>query len=144
MRNTDFSYDKISVLSNDEDCGILPGERLNTNVEHNNYDCVAELAKEFIRKNFTSKIGVDDIAKTVFISQYHFSRIFKKYTRYSPYQYLIHVRLQHAIGLMYRKELSITEISFQSGFSSIDYFSTAFTKKFKLSPSGFRKTLGTS
>ena len=56
MRNTDFSYDKISVLSNDEDCGILPGERLNTNVEHNNYDCVAELAKEFIRKNFTSKI----------------------------------------------------------------------------------------
>jgi AraC-like DNA-binding protein len=43
---------------------------------------------------------------------------------------------------MYQKELSITEISFQSGFSSIDYFSAAFTKRYKVSPSGFRKTLG--
>ncbi len=155
MRNTDFSYDKTSILSSGEGCDILSGisltnhsglrsgERLNANIEHNNYSYIAELAKEFIRKNFARNIGVDDIAKKVFTSQYHFSRIFKKHTQYSPYQYLIHVRLQHAIGLMYQKELSITDISFQSGFSSIDYFSAAFAKKYKLSPSNYRKTLRT-
>ena len=156
MRNTEFSYDKTSIMTSSDGCDILPcisltndpmlrsGERLNANMEHNNYCHITELAKEFVRNNFTQNIGVDDIAKKVFISQYHFSRIFKKHTQYSPYQYLIHVRLQHAIRLMYQKELSITEISFQSGFSSIDYFSAAFAKKYKLSPSRYRKTLRTS
>jgi AraC-like DNA-binding protein len=144
MRNTDFSYDTISVTGNGDICEILPGISLgNANIEHGNYTCIVELAKEFIRKNFTRKIGVDDIAKNVFTSQYHFSRIFKKHTSYSPYQYLIYVRLQQAMQLMYQKELSITEISFRSGFSSVDYFSAAFAKKYKLSPSGYRKTLRT-
>src|SRR6266496_5450798 len=77
MRNTDFSYDKTSILSSGEGCDILSGtsltnhsglrsgERLNANIEHNNYSYIAELAKEFIRKNFARNIGVDDIAKKV-------------------------------------------------------------------------------
>ena len=102
---------------------------------------IVKIARQFIHHNFSSKISVAEIANKVFVSQYHFSRIFKKHTRYSPYQYLLHIRLRHARRLMLQKELSIKEITFQSGFSSIDHFSAAFAKKHTICPSDYRKKL---
>jgi len=102
---------------------------------------IVEVAKDYIHTNFCDKIRVEEIAKEVFVSQYHFSRIFKKHTRYSPYQYLLEIRLQHARKLMFQKGLAIKEITFRSGFSSIDYFSAAFTKKYLVCPSEYRKKL---
>ncbi|MBC7827887.1 MAG: helix-turn-helix transcriptional regulator [Chitinophagaceae bacterium] len=102
---------------------------------------VVEFAKQYILKNFSTKLDVEQIARKAFVSQYHFSRIFKKYTDSSPYQYLLEVRLQHARKLMNGTDLPIKEISFQSGFNSIDYFSAAFTKKYKICPREYRKLL---
>jgi transcriptional regulator GlxA family with amidase domain len=148
------SYVKRSLLSHEEGHEISPGstmanpigtvseKQINGNGE-NFHTQVVMRAEEFIRKHFDKNIGVDDIAKNVFLSQYHFSRIFKKQIRYSPYQYLLHVRLQYAIDLLYQNNLSLTEISFRSGFRSIDYFSSAFSKKYKVSPSKYRKALKT-
>ena len=102
---------------------------------------IVVLAKKYIHTNFSRKINVGEIAGEVFVSQYHFSRIFKRHTQYSPYQYLMLLRLQYARELMIQKQLSIKEISFRSGFNRVDYFSAAFTKKFKLCPSVYRKQL---
>lgn len=105
------------------------------------YTSIILEARQYIHHNFCQKITVDEIARKVFVSQYHFSRIFKKYTRYSPYQYLLNVRLQHARKLMCQPELSIKEITFKSGFSSIDHFSAAFSKKYGVCPSAYRRDL---
>ena len=102
---------------------------------------IVEVAKKFIYDNFSNKICVDQIAKNAFVSQYHFSRIFKRYTHYSPYQYLLNLRLEHSRMLMEKTRLSIKEITFRAGFSSLDYFSSAFTKRYKSCPSIYRKTL---
>lgn len=102
---------------------------------------IVKTARNYIHANFCDKIRVEEIAKEVFMSQYHFSRIFKKHTRYSPYQYLLEIRLHHARKLMFQKGLTIKEITFQSGFNSIDYFSAAFTKKHRVCPSTYRKKL---
>ena len=114
---------------------------INLNQDNDVYARVIQEARQYIHNNFCQKITVEEIAKKVFVSQYHFSRIFKKYTRYSPYQYLLNVRLQHARKLMCQEKLSIKEITFKSGFSSIDHFSAAFTKKYGVCPSVYRKEL---
>ena len=102
---------------------------------------IVKIARDFIHNNFATKISVDQISREVFVSQYHFSRIFKKHTNFSPYQYLLYVRLQHAKKLMHQRELSIKEITFQSGFSSIDHFSAAFAKKYTMCPTSYRRKL---
>lgn len=102
---------------------------------------IVAAARDYMHANFCDKLSVEEIAREVFMSQYHFSRTFKKYTNYSPYQYLLEIRLQHARKLMLQKGLTIKEITFRSGFSSIDYFSAAFSKKFSVCPSIYKKRL---
>ena len=112
----------------------------NSNVWSDEVEKVRQ-ARDFIHQNFTSKLTVEAIAKKVYVSQYHFSRIFRKHTRFSPYQYLLHIRLHHARKLMQRRDLTIKEITFQSGFTSIDYFSAAFTKRYRVCPTTYRRML---
>lgn len=98
-----------------------------------------EKAKQYLNENFSRNISLDELAKHCCISPFHFSRIFKIFTGYPVYQYLQLMRLKHAEMLL-TSALPVADIAFQSGFNSIDYFSAAFKKQYKLSPSAFRNT----
>ena len=128
-------------------CQVMP-ENGKSSVMRNRFEVtfagehhIVEVARKYMGDNFSNKISVEQIAKRAFVSQYHFSRIFKKHTQYSPYQYLLSLRLEHARMLMERTEFSVKEITFRAGFNSLDYFSAAFTKKYKVCPSLYRKTI---
>lgn len=98
-----------------------------------------EFAKEYINKNFSEDISLQEISTSSFISPFHFSRIFKKLTSFSPHQYLQNVRLKHAEMLLKCSSIPVSDIAFTSGFSSTAYFATAFKQKYKLSPVQYRK-----
>lgn len=98
-----------------------------------------ELAKEYINKNFTKDISLQEISTNSFISPFHFSRIFKKTTSFSPHQYLQNVRLKHGELLLKNSSLPVSDIAYTSGFSSTAYFATAFKQKYKMSPMQYRK-----
>ncbi len=66
---------------------------------------------------------------------------FKQFNIFSPYKYLQDLRLKNAEMLLKSTTLSITDVCFMSGFNSLDYFSTAFSKKYKLSPSKYRSAV---
>lgn len=99
-----------------------------------------ECAKSFIRENYSSKIQISDIAAAVFVSVFHFCRMFKKITGYSPYQYLMLVRLEEAKKLL-QKGMSVTEAALQCGFESIEHFSHAFGRYEKMPASIYRKKM---
>jgi len=103
-----------------------------------NHLTTIERAKEFILENFTKNISLSDLAKYCYVSPFHFSRTFKQFNLFSPYRYLQDLRLKNAEMLLKSTTLSITDVCFMSGFNSLDYFSTAFSKKYKLSPSKYR------
>ncbi|MEQ9426600.1 MAG: AraC family transcriptional regulator [Cyclobacteriaceae bacterium] len=95
-------------------------------------------AKAYMHANFSSSnLGIDRIASVSHLSRFHFGRTFKELTGYSPYEYLLKVRLHNARELL-KKDRNITEVAFQSGFNSLENFSNAFKKEYNQSPLNFR------
>lgn len=100
-----------------------------------------ERAKEYLFENFTNDVSLLELARHCYVSVFHFSRLFKQFTGYSPYQYLRQIRLKHAEQLIRITDLPVTDICFQSGFNRLDYFSTAFTKKYSIAPSRYKAAI---
>lgn len=116
-----------------------PSPNVITSKQKNNYLPTIEKAKQFISNHLHDDISLSDIAEHCHISPYHFSRLFKTLTGYSPYQYLIEVRLHYASVLLKNTDLSVTAIAFDTGFNSLEHFTASFTKQFNTPPSQFSK-----
>jgi AraC family transcriptional regulator len=95
-------------------------------------------AINFIHENYKNKINLNDICRIACISPYHFSRIFKNETGYSPYEYIIMIRLNHAKNLLKTTSLRIKEIAVETGFNSESNFVTCFKGHMDITPSEFR------
>jgi AraC family transcriptional regulator len=117
--------------------GTAVTERLKDSLKKNHLATI-EKAKIYLADHFTDDISLQEIADHCFVSAFHFSRIFKTFTAYSPHQYLLNLRLKHAEMLLKNTQLPVTDICFSSGFNSLEYFSAAFGQKYKHAPSRFR------
>ena len=84
------------------------------------------LATDYIRKNVSKKISLEDIASAVGLSMYHFSREFKKTTGYSVMQYVNIIRCEHAQELLTAGNYKIKEVALLCGFESYSYFSNVY------------------
>lgn len=119
---------ELLILSTENPAGN-PGNSIN----------YIEESIKYIRSNYRKRISLKDISASVCMSPYHFSRIFKRETGYSPYEYVTMLRLNHAKTLLKTTDLSIKEISFECGFNSEMSFITAFKNHTKLTPTKFRR-----
>jgi AraC-like DNA-binding protein len=97
-----------------------------------------ERAKEYLIENLSKNITLKELARECYVSQFHFTRLFKDFCGYSPFVYLQKIRLKHAEALITSTELPITDICFRSGFNRLDYFSTAFSKQYGASPTRYK------
>jgi len=104
-----------------------------------NHLVTIEKAKEYMNENFASDISLQEISVHSCVSPFHFSRIFKKFTSFSPYQYLLNTRLKHSEMLLKNTSIPVTEVSFSSGFNSSSHFATAFKQRYKINPTQYRK-----
>jgi AraC-like DNA-binding protein len=69
----------------------------------------------------------------------HFSRQFRAAYGESPYSYLMTRRIERAMALLRRGDLTVTEVCFEVGSSSLGTFSTRFTELVGVSPSVYRR-----
>jgi len=114
-----------------------PNEKINARLKKNHLITI-ERAKEYITNNFTLDISLMEIAEYSHVSLFHFSRIFKTFTSFSPHQFLLNVRLQHAATILRTTSMPVADVAFSSGFNSIEYFTSAFRQKYKCPPTKFR------
>ena len=93
----------------------------------------------YIQAHFEQPLTIDDIAGAASISRSECFRCFSGFCQVSPIEYLNRYRLQNAAQKLASGTASISDITFQCGFSSISYFGKAFRKMYGLSPSEYRK-----
>lgn len=92
----------------------------------------------FIQKNYGSKIYLEDIANAGNVSISYCNSIFKKYLKEAPIKYLLNYRLLKSCELLRGTECSITQITYECGFSNASYYIDAFRKSFNCTPLEFR------
>lgn len=95
-------------------------------------------ARDRIDRDYAQPLDVEAIARGVHMSPGHFSRQFKAAYGESPYSYLMTRRVERAMALLRRGDLSVTEVCFEVGFSSLGTFSTRFTELVGVPPSVYR------
>jgi AraC family transcriptional regulator len=110
-----------------------------SNTSTNSQESIIKRATEFIESHFKQDITLEDVAQYVNLSPYHFSRTFKKFTNYSPYEYLLNYRINHAKKLLVNTKLSISDIAEASGFNSVTHFVTTLKKRIGYTPKQFRE-----
>lgn len=96
-------------------------------------------ARVKMRENFDNGINPIDIAKELNISYSYFRKVFKKYTGISPSQYILLLKIQKARDFLTNSKMSIKEIAYHCGFTSIYYFSRLFKEKHGYTPSQIRE-----
>ena len=97
-----------------------------------------DAAKAFINSNFDRDISVNEIASAAHMSASYFSRIFKETTGFSPYDYLLAVRLDKAKEMLQKTDDPIQNIAYKAGFNSTSNFIYFFKNETGISPLKFR------
>src|SRR5689334_24842539 len=101
--------------------------------------------RDRIDREYAQPLNVEALAQGAHMSAGHLSRQFRLAYGESPYAYLMTRRIERAAALLRRGDLSVTEVCFAVGCSSLGTFSTRFTELIGMPPSAYRnRTTGTA
>src|ERR1700730_17063699 len=107
------------------DVGTLPWGRLRRVIE-------------YIQQNLDHDLTLAELAGVVYMSPYHFARLFKRSTGMPPHRFVIRRRIDRARACLATPDLPIAEISRMVGFRTASHFSTVFRRVTGVTPGGYR------
>ncbi|OLT34810.1 AraC family transcriptional regulator [Actinomadura sp. CNU-125] len=95
--------------------------------------------RDRIDREYARPLDVEALARGVHMSSGHLSRRFRAAYGESPYSYLMTRRIERAMALLRRGDLTVTEVCFAVGCASLGTFSTRFTELVGVPPSVYRR-----
>jgi AraC-like DNA-binding protein len=95
--------------------------------------------RDRIDREYAEPLNVEALARGVNMSAGHLSRQFKLAYGESPYSYLMTRRIERAMALLRRGDLTVTEVCFAVGFTSLGTFSTRFAELIGMPPSLYKE-----
>ncbi|UOY02944.1 helix-turn-helix transcriptional regulator [Blastococcus sp. PRF04-17] len=95
--------------------------------------------RDRIDREYAQPLDVAALARGAHMSAGHLSREFRAAFGESPYSYLMTRRIERAMALLRGGDLSVTEVCFAVGCSSLGTFSTRFTELVGVPPSAYRR-----
>jgi AraC-like DNA-binding protein len=105
--------------------GTLPLSRLRRVTEH-------------ISEHLDQDLTLAQLGAVVYMSPYHFARLFRRSTGVPPHQFVVRTRIDRAVTLLAARELSIARISRAVGFRTASHFSTVFRRVTGVTPRAYR------
>lgn len=93
----------------------------------------------YINNNYSKQINLDEMSRLLHMDKSYFCRLFKKAVKTSFINYLNYIKIRHAEQLLCSTEKNITETAFETGFSSVSYFTETFRKINLLSPTEYKR-----
>lgn len=100
---------------------------------------VMRKVRDRIDREYAKPLDVEALARGVHLSAGHLSRRFREAYGESPYSYLMTRRIERAMALLRRGDLTVTEVCFEVGCSSLGTFSTRFSELVGVSPRVYRE-----
>ena len=132
--------DVLNMLENAKNFTLLNAEGfvLDTELEDNNR---INVIFNFVKNEFKRNITLEEIANLVSLTVPAFCRYFKKTTGKTFVQFVNEYRLVHAAKLLHQKQISITDVCFESGYNNFSHFNKQFKKFTGKSPSVYRNEI---
>lgn len=120
-------------------------QKINATVSLENIkDQTLRVGMTHIQEHYADKISVNELANVMHVSTRGCSRLFMKYLKTTPMNYLYSVRLQKASEMLSNPNKAIGEIALENGFSGGSHFSKIFKEQYKLTPQEYRKRIKNS
>jgi AraC family transcriptional regulator len=120
-------YSAASAVSENSTGGLAPS--------------VLRRSIEFIQTHLEGNLRLSDLAREAKISTSHLVRSFRQSTGKTPYQYLLHQRIERARSLMRDHRTSLTEVALASGFADQHHLARVFRRITGVTPSSYRRSL---
>jgi AraC-like DNA-binding protein len=95
-------------------------------------------AKTLLAARFDRRLALGDVARHLGLSPYYLCRTFRAFTGYTLHGYLNELRLRASLERLHERDDDLTGIALDLGFSSHSHFTSAFRRKFGITPSRFR------
>jgi AraC-like DNA-binding protein len=112
---------------------------MGTGSDHLRDLAILRRVRDRIDREYAQPLDVEELARGAYMSAGHLSRQFKAAYGESPYSYLMTRRIERAMALLRRGDMSVTEVCFEVGCSSLGTFSTRFTELVGMPPSAYRE-----
>lgn len=125
----------IHMLFNDSKKQLNRGK-----MKNNSYEII-ERAIRYINENLSSDLSLDAVASYSSLSPVYFHNCFKAATGKTLREYVEEQRIIKAANLLITTDSTLTEVSYECGFSSQSYFSYAFKRKMKMTPREYVKEI---
>jgi AraC family transcriptional regulator len=93
---------------------------------------------EYIQQNLDKDLSLAELAAVVYMSPYHFARLFKDSTGVPPHRFVVRQRIARARGVLVTPELSIAQVSRMVGFRTPSHFTTVFRRVLGVTPRAYR------
>lgn len=90
--------------------------------------------RDRLDREFAEPLSVSDLARSVGMSMFHFTRVFAELTGLPPHRYLLRARLKAAHAML-REGRSVTETCYACGFNNLSHFSRSFARRYGGAPS---------
>jgi len=94
---------------------------------------------EYLQTHLDKETSLTELAQLLDLSRYHFLKMFKQSTGFTPHQYLLECRIQHAAVLLQNPQFSVAEIAVRVGFATPSHFTYHFHKRMGATPKAYRQ-----
>lgn len=118
---------------------FISGIQLSSDVRTLEIPELLSSAVKIMDERLQSGISAEELAKALGVSSKTLNRKFKKHLDLPPHKFLTRLRIKKAAALLFSKEMSLDQISYECGFCNRSHFSRAFRESYKQSPAAFRK-----
>jgi AraC family transcriptional regulator len=93
---------------------------------------------QYIQQNLDKDLSLAELAAVVYMSPYHFARLFKDSTGVPPHRFVVRQRIARARGVLATPELSIAQVARMVGFRTPSHFTTVFRRVLGITPGAYR------
>lgn len=113
----------------------------NEEVQESTGNFIVTQALQYMENNYASKLTLQEVADSCFVSQWHLSKLLNRFRNKSFYEILNDIRIRHAKELLASKNLKISDVSDMTGYADPAHFAKIFKKHEGVSANEYRNSL---